>query len=204
MSANENFRDKLLKQDELAKQDAAGYRQAIQQEFEKKLGPVTRTGYGVIALIGLLTVAFFINLGWFTKIGSEMMLLAIQLIAFIAIILFGTLTFITGRAAWTGRSLHFNMAFIFGGCVLLFLYYLVTLLYFIYIAPITLEDPLHPNAMLAGQIMTILFFAMVLLGLLLILRSVVKSHFETRRKLLEIEYKLCTALEQLEKRNARQ
>jgi hypothetical protein len=199
MNADDQFKESLLKSG-LNGVDLGQCRQGIKQSLNNDLGRGNRIGYGLVCLASLLALGYFIELAFFTHIGDEMIRLSVQVISLLAIILIGTLAVMTGWSTLTGRSMgYFYPTFVFGSFVLILFYYFVTLLYFTFIAPITLEDPLHPNAMLANQVMTILFFAMMLIGILLIFRATTKANFEHQRKLLQIEYKLCTALEQLEK-----
>ena len=75
----------------------------------------------------------------------------------------------------------------------------ITQLMFMYIIPITRENPLDLRSVLGTQLIFTLFFFLIILVLCVILKKIYNSEIKTREKLLEIEYRIADIAEKLEK-----
>jgi Na+/proline symporter len=199
---DKTFRNRLLdveKTDDAYKQR---YERQVREMFEKKMNYPGRAGFAVLTIVGLLTALPFAELT-FSNIGFGMGLI-VRVVTIPALVLALTWAVMTGWIAARGR---FNLKTLpprMAGIGIALGFFGVVLFLFVFIVPVTLEDPADLrstwNTVLGIQLSLIAFFFLVIVGLCLVLRLLYRIQFQTREKLLEIEYRLAQIDERFEGR----
>jgi hypothetical protein len=194
---DKTFRDRLLDMEKPKTTYKQKYEREIQAVFEKKLNYLGRAGCAGLAIIGLLLTVWFGG-PVFSKVPANEVGFFIRVVTVPGLVLALVWTFFMGWIAATGKlNLRTQPARMAGvGTTLGFL--VVAAWMFIFVVPITVENPVDWRSIFGIQIVIIGFFLVVVIGLYLTLRILYRVEFKTREELLKIEYRIAELAEKIE------
>jgi hypothetical protein len=176
------------------------YQKLMQAIVSKKLSFLERIGFAALAIVGLLAALPFAELS-FSKVGPGMEFV-VRIVTIPGLVLALTWAVVTGWIAARGR---FNMRTLpprIAGIGIALGFFGVVLYLFVFIVPVTMHDPTDARSIFGIQLSLIAFFFLVIVGLCVVLRLLYRIQFQTREKLLEIEYRIAELAEKVESKSA--
>jgi Na+/proline symporter len=195
------FRNKLLDVEKTNATYKQRYEKEVRAMFEKKLSYLGRAGFAALAVVGLLAALPFADLA-FSKVGAGMGFYA-RVVTVPGLVLALAWAVLMGWVAIRGklslRTLPPRIASI--GIVLGF--FCIVLYLFVFIVPITRNNPTDWRSIFGIQLALIAFFFLVTIGLCVVLRILYRTQFQTREKLLEIEYRIAELAEKVESKSSK-
>ena len=191
--SNETFGDRLSN---LEKPDPAyrrQYERQVQAMLEKKLSPIARTGFALLALLGLWGVLEFGRYA-FKDAGSGDIVFIMRVFMVPPFFLSVAWTVLTGWVAAAGKlSFRTHRPYI-AAIALAMGFFLIVTFTFVFFIPIAIEN----KPLLGTQIALMGFFLLVTTGICVILAVLYRTQFDNQEKLLRIEYRLADLAERLE------
>jgi hypothetical protein len=189
---DKTLRERLLNMETLDATQKGMYREQVRAMLDAKLTVAKRIGFGLLALVGVLTaIGFgqpvFISGGDWEAVFLYRMFMVFTFLVCVA------WTALTGWAAVTGVVRRTHRPWIVGTTLAMGFFYLVSLV-FIFVVPISHEES---RAMLGTQLALMGFFLLNTIGLCVILGVLYRGQFRSQEKLLEIEYHLADLAEKL-------
>jgi len=173
--------------------------------FEKKLSYLGRAGFAALALVGLLAALPFAELT-FSKVGSGMEYV-VRIVTIPGLVLALTWAVVTGWIAARGKFNLRTMPPRIAGIGIVLGFFGIVLYLFVFIVPVTLNDPTDVRSTWSGvlgiQLSLIAFVFLVIVGLCVVLRILYRTQFQTREKLLEIEYRIAELAEKVESKSSK-
>lgn len=172
------------------------YQKLMQAIVSRKLSFLERLGFAALAIVGLLTAFPFAELS-LSKIGSGMGFI-VRIVTIPGLVLALTWAVVTG---WIAARGLFNLRTLpprIAGIGIALGFFGIVLFMFVFIVPITMQDPTDARSIFGIQLSLIAFFFLVIVGLCVVLRLLYRIQFQTREKLLEIEYRIAELLEKIE------
>lgn len=169
--------------------------------LDKKLNWLTRTGFALLALVGLLFSNLFGEYV-FKTYGSSEIRSFVYLIAFPGLFVSLALTALMIWVAISGKfnvGIRSNIPYLSTVLGIFLGFFIITMCLFTYIAPLTRENPADWRSIFGTQLIFILFFFLIIAALCVVLKKVYSFELKTREKLLEIEYRIADIAEKLEK-----
>ncbi len=195
-----NMRDRLLDIEKPNVANREEYQKRMQAIVSKKLSFLERLGFAALAIVGLLAALPFAELT-FSKVGPGMEFV-VRIVTIPGLVLALTWVVVTGLIAVRGlfnlRTLPPRIA----GIGIALGFFGVVLYLFVFIVPITMHDPTDARSIFGIQLSLIAFFFLVIVGLCVVLRLLYRIQFQTREKLLEIEYRIAELAEKVERKSA--
>ena len=198
---NKNLRDNLLGIEKTNPELKQKYEREVKAMTERKLNLPIRF---ICALLGLVGIVFTSGLAsWIPRRGPDgFMEFALLVTSGGATICAVILTILISLAAITGKiKANAYTRILATGSSLFLAFFLVVLFLFVFVFPWLIEhSDTEPIAlvMIGTQTAIILFFAVLTLGAVLILKVLYRSEYHSRKKLLEIEYTLAEISEKIE------
>ena len=194
------MRDRLLDVEKTNIAHREEYKKYMQDMVSRKLSFLGRIGFAALAIVGLLAALPFAELT-FSKVGQGMAFV-IRIVTVPGLILALTWAVVMGWIAARGkfnlRTLPPRMA----GLGIALGFFGVVLYLFVFIVPITMHDPTDARSIFGIQLSLIAFFFLVILALCVVLRILYRIQFQTREKLLEIEYRIAELAEKVERKSS--
>jgi Na+/proline symporter len=176
------------------------YQKLMQAIVSRKLSFLERLGFAALAIVGLMAAFPFAELS-LSKIGSGMGFI-VRIVTIPGLVLALTWAVVTG---WIAARGLFNLRTLpprIAGIGIALGFFGVVLFLFVYIVPVTLNDPTDVRSTWSGvwgiQLSLIAFFFLIIVGLCVVLRLLYRIQFQTREKLLEIEYRIAELAEKVE------
>jgi hypothetical protein len=192
------IRERLLDMEKPGIANREEYQKRMQAIVSRKLSFLERIGFAALAIVGLLAALPFAELS-FSKVGSGMEFV-VRIVTIPGLVLALTWAVVTGWIAAGGR---FNLRTLpprIAGIGIALGFFGIVLFMFVFIVPITMQDPTDARSILGIQLSLIAFFFLVIVGLCVVLRLLYRIQFQTREKLLEIEYRIAELAEKVERR----
>jgi len=200
IESDKSMSERLLDMEKTSFANREEYQRRMQDILSKKLSLFGRVGFAVLAIVGLLAALPFAELS-FSKVGQGMEFV-VRIVTIPGLVLALTWAVVTGWIAARGqfnlRTLPPRIAAL--GIALGF--FGVVLYLFVFIVPITMHDPTDARSIFGIQMSLIAFFFLVIVGLCVVLRLLYRIQFQTREKLLEIEYRIAELAEKVENKSA--
>ena len=197
------MRDRLLDVEKSNIAHREEYQKQMQAIVSRKLSFVGRIGFAALAIVGLLAALPFAELT-FSKVGQGMEFV-IRIVTIPGLILALTWAVVMGWIAAKGK---FNLRTLpprIAGVGIALGFFGVVLYLFVFIVPVTLNDPTDVRSTWSGvlgiQLSLIAFFFLIIVGLCVVLRILYRIQFQTREKLLEIEYRIAELAEKVERKS---
>jgi hypothetical protein len=175
------------------------YQKLMQAIVSRKLSFLERLGFAALAIVGLLTALPFAELS-LSKIGSGMGFI-VRIVTIPGLVLALTWAVVTG---WIAARGLFNLRTLpprIAGIGIALGFFGIVLFMFVFIVPITMQDPTDARSIFGIQLSLIAFFFLVVMGLCVVLRLLYRIQFQTREKLLEIEYRIAELAEKVESKS---
>lgn len=192
--------DRLLDMEKPNVDNKEQYQKRMQAILSKKLSVLERLGFTALAIVGLLAALPFAELS-LSKVGQGMEFV-VRIVTIPGLALALTWAVVTGWIAAIGR---FNLRTLpprIAGIGIALGFFGVVLYLFVFIVPITMHDPTDARSIFGIQMSLIAFFFLVIVGLCVVLRLLYRIQFQTREKLLEIEYRIAELAEKVGSQSA--
>jgi len=201
---NEALRDRLLNIEKLNDTPRKIYEKEVQAMIRKELSAFGRVCFGLLLLIGILFIMFFVgmllsvlpgtNPNNFVRITYPFVILGL--------ILSGAWVILLGYLVISGKcGLRINLSLITG--IGLAISFLVTIIFtLIQEYGLVRANPQDWRVKMNEQLAVAIFFMLVFIGLYLIIRALYRLEFKTQEKLLEIELRLGELGEKIENRHS--
>ena len=199
IESDKTMSERLLNVEKPSTAQREEYQRQMQDILSKKLSIFGRVGFAVLAIIGLLAALPFAELS-FSNVGPGMEYV-VRIVTIPGLVLALAWTVFTGWIAVRGR---FNLRTLpprIAGLGIAFGFFSVVIYLFVFIVPITMHDPSDARSILGIQMSLIAFFFVVIVGLCVVLRLLYRIQFQTREKLLEIEYRIADLAEKVESKS---
>lgn len=207
MERPETLHDQLMGTHIAGSNEAGNYRDNIQKMLVQKMSRANRIVYGLIAIVSVTATLYFAAWVFKTNYGSELPAFIMRIMCGTGLIFSGIVSFFSGWSAFTGKVRgRFYPGFMISSAVVVLCYFMIALFYMVFILPIMMElpnswqTPLFYTSSTGIQLMLLGFFAMVAVGFIFLFRMLSDLKFNHKKKLLEIEYKLCELLEKIERK----
>lgn len=192
---DQTLRERLLNMETLNSPSKEVYREQVRTLLDKKLRPLERIGFALLALVGLWTAGGF-SAPAFTPtydMKDDVLYRVPMIFSFLVSVAW---TALTGWAAFRGVVRRTHRPWIAATALAMGFVYVVALM-FIFVTPVSQEES---RAALGTQFALIGFFLLNTVGLCAILGVLYRGQFRSQEKLLEIEYRLAELVEKVEKR----
>jgi hypothetical protein len=197
---DKTMRDRLLDVEKPNIANREEYQKRMQAIVSKKLSLLERLGFAALAIVGLLAALPFAELS-FSKVGPGMEFV-VRIVTIPGLVLALTWAVVTG---WIAARGLFNLRTLpprIAGIGIALGFFGVVLYLFVFIVPITMHDPTDARSIFGIQLSLIAFFFLIIVGLCVVLRILYRIQFQTREKLLEIEYRIAELAEKFEGKSA--
>ena len=195
----QKFLNKLLSIESQNQEYKLKYEREVKAMLNEKLSSLTRIVFALLALFGLfITVVYMSYL--FKHYGSDEIAFIFRLSVLPAVVLFFILSVLTGFLSVRGKTsitLKSNAQYLATAFGIVLAFAVITQFMFMFVIPLTRENPLDWRSFLGTQLVFTLFFLLITLALCVILKKIYHSEIKTREKLLEIEYRLAELAEKL-------
>lgn len=198
---DKTFRDKLMDMEKASVGSKQEYERQVQTMVEKKISRLWRVVFAALAVVGLLVALPFG--GWaFSNVGCGMgCFLRIFIVSgFIVALLWAILM---GWIAIRGRYNSMTQPPRIVGLGIVLGFFCIVAFLFVYIIPITLHEPMDRRSILGIQLSIMGFSFLVIVGLCVVLSVLYRTEFQTREKLLEIEYYIAELAERMEGKSSK-
>ena len=193
------FLNKLMSMESQNQEFKLKYEREVKAMLDKKLNALTRIVFALLAVFGLLITAIYAGY-LFKHYGSDEVAFIFRLSVLPAVVLFFILSVLTGFLAIRGRTnitLKSNAQYLATAFGIVLGFAVITQFMFMFVIPLTRDNPLDWRSFLGTQMVFTLFFLLITLALCVILKKIYHSEIKTREKLLEIEYRLAELAEKL-------
>lgn len=195
--SDETFRDKLLEIEKPNVNYKEKYEKEIQAMLEKKLTSLGRAGFAVLAIVGLLAAIQFGGPA-FSKLPANEVGFFIRAVTVPGLVLALAWAALMGWVAVKGTfNLRTQAPAIAGICLLLGFFFIAEMM-FMFVVPVTFENPIDWRSIFGTQLALMAFFFLITIALCVILSILYRTEFRTREKLLEIEYHLAELAEKIQ------
>ncbi|UCD49684.1 MAG: hypothetical protein JSW27_19390 [Phycisphaerales bacterium] len=189
---DKSVRERLLKMETLNGAQRQTYGNQIKAMLDGRLDPIKRIGFGLLALIALLSV---IGFGGPASREDESWeeVFVFRLLMIVAVLVSMAWTALTGWTALSGVCRRSHRPWIAAMALAMVFFYIVALM-FIFALPISQEES---RALVGTQWVLVGFFFLNTVGLCATLAVLYRGQFKSQEKLLEIEYRLADRAEQI-------
>jgi len=190
--SDKSVRERLLEMETLNGTQRQTYGNQIKAMLDGRLDPIKRIGFGLLAVVGVLSVIGFG--GPASREGESWeSVFVFRLLMIVAVLVSAAWTALTGWAALSGVCRRSHRPWIAAMALAMVFFYLVALM-FIFALPISQEES---RALVGTQWVIAGFFFLNTVGLGVTLAVLCRGQFKSQEKLLEIEYRLAGLAEQI-------